>query len=254
MLRRLMTLSFAFACFVGAAAAQECGTGRSDLLRTRGGWATHRVRTLPPADTGRTVQPRATVVVSASPFQARVRAHVTVAPSCEPGPVDPFNGRRVVVSRTIVTTGPQVAPSCEPVVVIPARPEPIPCAEPVPARGPTAWTNAPRRAIQSLPGPAHADCNALEPANPALTPPPFDILAEELVAALVAGDLERACRLARWLEGRPRYAAAVEAEFFARLPSPTILQRAARRLGRDCGDLRASGSLVRLLGAEGSGD
>lgn len=276
MLRRLLVLSFALGCLIGPAAAQEWTTGRTDRMRTRGGWATHRVQPIRDCDTGRTIAPRsATVIVTADPFQARFRAGVSVGvPTCEPVPaIDPFSGgRRVVVSRTIVTTGPQVAPQCEPAPVCPPQPafqprritrdascDPIPVAEPVAAcpteapRGPAGWTGA-RRTIAKLPGPAHDDCNAIDPSNAALTPPPFDVLADELVNAIVACDVERACRLARWLEGRPRYAAAVEAEFFARLPSPTLLQKAARKLGRDCGNPRAQGSLVRLLGAEGSGN
>jgi len=271
MLRRLLVLSFGLFSLVGAAAAQDCNTGRTDRMRTRGGWATNRVQPIRNADTGRTIHSRPTVVVTVDPFQAKFRP--VVAPTCEPVVCDPFNGRKVVVSRTIVTTGPQVAPTCEPAPVCPPQPafqprrvtrdascDPIPVAEPIAAcpteapRGPAGWTGSPRRAISNLPGPAHDDRNAIDPSSPELTPPPFDVLAEELVNAIVACDVERACRLARWLEGRPRYAAAVEAEFYSRLPSPTLLQKAARKLGRDCGNPRAQGSLVRLLGAEGSGN
>lgn len=185
-------------------------------------------------------------------------------------PADPWCGRPA--QRTVsvlVTAGPQPAPRCEPRQALPVVyqdrvvcQEPIPWAEPVAVpcptaagsdapRGPADWTGR-RRATANLPGPAPVD--PLDPDRDCLTPPPAELIADELLLALASEDLVKACRLARWLErGRDRWARQVQAAFYARTPSPTLLRQAARRLGRDCQDLPGRGSLLRLLGAEGSG-
>ena len=249
-----------------------CRTGRRDSRVVRvGGQVT--------LSTGRSGSP--VVVVSGG--------RATCAPPqvvCQPTPVIVVDDRRVdrrwqrvepvdpwcpgPAQRTVnvlVTTGPQPAPRCEPALPVVYRDrvvcqDPIPWAEPVAVpcttaarsdtpRGPADWTGR-RRATANLPGPAPID--PLDPERDCLTPPPAELIADELLLALASQDLVKACRLARWLErGRDRWVRQVQAAFYARTPSPTLLRDAARRLRRDCQDLPGRGSLLRLLGAEGSG-
>lgn len=266
-------------------------TGRAGspvVVRGRGTWTSpvpptttvvvtprHASRRDPWCDT----QPRRVVVVAPRPVN---RGRVVVRgggcespiPVCEPAPARTVNvlaggaacapapGQREV--RVVVGNAYSPTAVCPPAQTRVVCQEPIPWAEPVAApcptvptaaRGPADWTghSGRGRAIQSLPGPA-AVCDPLDPTRDALTPPPAELLAEELLLALASEDLARACHLARWLDGRPRYERQVTQAFYARTPSPTLLRRLTHLLARDCGGQVGQGSLLRLLGAAGSGD
>lgn len=185
---------------------------------------------------------------------------------CGPARVSGYGQRevRVVVGNAGSPTAVQCAPArvqCTPQPVVrDATCQPIPYAEPCPTtassvsttRGPADWTGQ-RRAVERVPGPA-VNCDPLDASRDPLTPPPAGLLADELILACASQDVARACTLARWLDGRPRYERDVTVAFYARTPSPTLLREAAALTARDCGGRPGQGSFLRLLGAAGSGD